>query len=327
MEEPKVEPEISGDGDINEGLKRKIDVNDDDEDSTKKVLRLEDGQEEPTSEGDLESDDGGSTSPVPSMTEGDMNDDEYDAETKIDQLLEAVTSNMPSEKDDSDEEENDEQSKDQESETDETKMPDLKTRKATNLRKNIKDVLDDTQLDASTLAAQREESERLARVQEQQRMLREMQRQIAMEKFSRDEEKVLQFLQGQATSGKSQGEITLSKVEKKISLSEEIPSVSITSVTRKPEPQQAETIKKDVVTIVDRYLLHFCIKNFIQLHYIPVPQTTIALYYLTTMKLNKKMTMTLTTVAYTQTTPTIYLITKAEFLLMLDMHLMNLISF
>lgn len=54
-------------------------------------------------------------------------------------------------------------------------------RKVQNLRKNIKDVIDESQLDATTLAAQRQESERLARVQEQQRLIREAQRQLAAE--------------------------------------------------------------------------------------------------------------------------------------------------
>lgn len=55
-------------------------------------------------------------------------------------------------------------------------------RKVQNFRKNIKDLLDESQLDATTLSAQRQESERLARVQEQQRQTREVQRQIAAEK-------------------------------------------------------------------------------------------------------------------------------------------------
>lgn len=45
---------------------------------------------------------------------------------------------------------------------------------ALNVRRNIREVMDEKQLDASTLAAQRQESERLARVQEQQRIIREV---------------------------------------------------------------------------------------------------------------------------------------------------------
>lgn len=42
---------------------------------------------------------------------------------------------------------------------------DDKRNKVTNMRKNIREVMDDNQLDASTLAAQSAELERLARVQ------------------------------------------------------------------------------------------------------------------------------------------------------------------
>lgn len=49
-----------------------------------------------------------------------------------------------------------------------------KEKKSSNMRRNIRDVMDETQLDEATLAAQRQEMERLRRVQEQQRVLREM---------------------------------------------------------------------------------------------------------------------------------------------------------
>lgn len=77
-------------------------------------------------------------------------------------------------------------------------------RKISNLRKNIREVMDDTQLDASTLAAQREELERLARVQEQQRIIREMQRQIAHDRQnSKTQDRVLSLLQGHTSLLKS----------------------------------------------------------------------------------------------------------------------------
>lgn len=70
-------------------------------------------------------------------------------------------------------------------------------RKVTNLRKNIRDVLNDNQLDATTLAAQRQELERLARVQEQQRNLREVQRQVVFERQTQKaQNRVLSLLQG-----------------------------------------------------------------------------------------------------------------------------------
>lgn len=52
-------------------------------------------------------------------------------------------------------------------------------KKLSNMRRNIREVMDETQLDEATLAAQRQEMERLRRVQEQQRIIREVQRQKA----------------------------------------------------------------------------------------------------------------------------------------------------
>lgn len=81
---------------------------------------------------------------------------------------------------------------------------DDKRNKVSNLRKNIREVMDDNQLDASTLAAQREELERLARVQEQQRMIREMQRQVALDRQnSKTQNKVLSLLTGHTSLLKS----------------------------------------------------------------------------------------------------------------------------
>lgn len=68
-----------------------------------------------------------------------------------------------------------------------------------NLRKNIREVMDEAQLDESTLAAQRQEAERLRRVQEQQRIIREVQRQVAQ---NRMQNKVLSILQGGSSSVK-----------------------------------------------------------------------------------------------------------------------------
>ncbi|XP_044272177.1 helicase ARIP4-like isoform X2 [Tribolium madens] len=66
-------------------------------------------------------------------------------------------------------------------------------RKGLNLRRNIREVMDETKLDESTLAAQRQEMERLQRVQEQQRLLRDLQRQAAQERM---QNKVISLLQG-----------------------------------------------------------------------------------------------------------------------------------
>ncbi|CAG9126975.1 unnamed protein product [Plutella xylostella] len=67
---------------------------------------------------------------------------------------------------------------------------------ALNVRRNIREVMDEKQLDASTLAAQRQESERLARVQEQQRIIREVQRQIAINRQNKVHQKTMSLLQG-----------------------------------------------------------------------------------------------------------------------------------
>lgn len=86
-----------------------------------------------------------------------------------------------------------------------------KERKVQNMRKNIKDVLDESHLDATTLAAQRQESERLARVQEQQRLIRETQRQIVAEKqANKTQQRVLSILQGGETPDPSGSGLDLS---------------------------------------------------------------------------------------------------------------------
>lgn len=65
------------------------------------------------------------------------------------------------------------------------------------MRRNIREVMDEAKLDESTLAAQRQEMERLQRVQEQQRLIREVQRQVAQERM---QNKVLSLLQGGSLS-------------------------------------------------------------------------------------------------------------------------------
>lgn len=70
-------------------------------------------------------------------------------------------------------------------------------RKGGMLRRNIREVMDQTKLDESTLAAQRQEMERLQRVNEQHRFLREVQRQMAQERM---QNKVISLLQGSAAA-------------------------------------------------------------------------------------------------------------------------------
>nr|XP_018911323.1 PREDICTED: uncharacterized protein LOC109040022 isoform X1 [Bemisia tabaci]XP_018911324.1 PREDICTED: uncharacterized protein LOC109040022 isoform X1 [Bemisia tabaci] len=73
-----------------------------------------------------------------------------------------------------------------------------------NMRRNIREVMDETQLDESTLNAQRQEAERLRRVQEQQRIIREVQRQIAINRQqNKTQTRVISLLQGGSSSSKT----------------------------------------------------------------------------------------------------------------------------
>lgn len=70
-------------------------------------------------------------------------------------------------------------------------------KKLSNMRRNIREVMDETQLDEATLSAQRQEMERLRRVQEQQRIIREVQRQIAINRQNnKAQTRVISLLQG-----------------------------------------------------------------------------------------------------------------------------------
>ncbi|XP_026328424.1 uncharacterized protein LOC113236525 isoform X3 [Hyposmocoma kahamanoa] len=93
------------------------------------------------------------------------------------------------------EDEEGEDSKDEEKKTDSEQEKKGSTN-ALNVRRNIREVMDEKNLDASTLTAQRQESERLARVQEQQRIIREVQRQIALNRQNKIHQKTLSLLQG-----------------------------------------------------------------------------------------------------------------------------------
>ncbi|XP_037947638.1 helicase ARIP4 [Teleopsis dalmanni] len=92
-------------------------------------------------------------------------------------------------------------------EVSDSKMPttgSLDDKKIVYLRKNIRDVMDEKQLDSNTLVAQREESERLARVAEQQKVIREYQRQAAANRLNmRTQNRVLSLLQSGNNSTKA----------------------------------------------------------------------------------------------------------------------------
>lgn len=75
-------------------------------------------------------------------------------------------------------------------------------KKLANMRRNIREVMDETQLDEATLSAQRQEMERLRRVQEQQRIIREVQRQIAINRQNnKTQTRVISLLQGKQNQG------------------------------------------------------------------------------------------------------------------------------
>ncbi|XP_043679597.1 uncharacterized protein LOC122634581 isoform X1 [Vespula pensylvanica] len=70
-------------------------------------------------------------------------------------------------------------------------------KKLANMRRNIREVMDETQLDEATLSAQRQEMERLRRVQEQQRIIREVQRQMTINRQNnKTQTRVISLLQG-----------------------------------------------------------------------------------------------------------------------------------
>lgn len=255
-EEQNIEPDDGGtsesvsDSEMKADSKRKFDKieHDDDEDSNKKSARLSESSSSEMSSDSKQDNESNDSIPVKEETHDDQepNRELIDAEQKLKGMDEISFKSVP---------------KGGGVASEETDLSDAKKRKVTNLRKNIKDVFDETQLDASTLAAQKEEMERLARVQEQQRVLREMQRQTAMDKFSKTEEKVLQFLQGHANLGKSSGAppsvptTTLNHDEPlKTSLTDLTPSVTIRPVASSDKtlilPSEPITSsKKDVVTI------------------------------------------------------------------------------
>ncbi|XP_014250667.1 uncharacterized protein LOC106667310 isoform X2 [Cimex lectularius] len=70
-------------------------------------------------------------------------------------------------------------------------------KKALNMRRNIREVMDENQLDEATLAAQRQEMERLRRVQDQQKYLRDVQRQMQINRQNhKTQSRVISLLQG-----------------------------------------------------------------------------------------------------------------------------------
>lgn len=118
------------------------------------------------------------------------NSQDFDVSDKMNEIGEII------DKADNKNEAGDETSQSDGKKTDECDEKKQTNPNALNVRRNIREVMDEKNLDASTLAAQRQESERLARVQEQQRIIREVQRQIAINRQNKIHQKTLSLLQG-----------------------------------------------------------------------------------------------------------------------------------
>ncbi|KAL6259656.1 hypothetical protein P5V15_009572 [Pogonomyrmex californicus] len=100
-------------------------------------------------------------------------------------------------------------------------------KKLANMRRNIREVMDETQLDEATLSAQRQEMERLRRVQEQQRLIREVQRQIAINRQNnKAQTRVISLLQGK------QNQASTTMISQSSSPSSSFPSMTSSSSTQ-----------------------------------------------------------------------------------------------
>lgn len=101
-------------------------------------------------------------------------------------------------------------------------------KKLANMRRNIREVMDETQLDEATLSAQRQEMERLRRVQEQQRIIREVQRHMAINQLTRQNNKtqtrVISLLQGKQNQA---GTTTISQSSSSLSSSSSTSSTQV----------------------------------------------------------------------------------------------------
>ncbi|XP_063361349.1 uncharacterized protein LOC134650318 [Cydia amplana] len=187
------------------------------------------------------------------------NSQDFDITEKLKEMGEISV--KPIKKDDEEEKPPSEEEKQTENEEDKKQNSN-----ALNMRRNIRDVMDEKNLDASTLAAQRQESERLARVQEQQRIIREVQRQIAINRQNKIHEKTLSLLQGGSSLlKKGHGKLNLpntvlvklpSGEMKKTTMKSgqvevtKIPKPTTSGASKTMKPDQ-KTDKKEVVEIVD----------------------------------------------------------------------------
>ncbi|KAJ2946914.1 hypothetical protein O0L34_g16255 [Tuta absoluta] len=191
--------------------------------------------------------------------EGEETSQDYDITEKLKEMGEISVKPVKEEG------ESEEPKKDDETnpENDDEKKPNPN---ALNVRRNIREVMDEKNLDASTLAAQRQESERLARVQEQQRIIREVQRQIALNRQNKIHQKTLSLLSGGSSILKQSS--SSSKLNLPNTVLVKLPSGETKKtimkqgqleVTKVPKPTTSaagqkpdqKTEKKEVVEIVD----------------------------------------------------------------------------
>ncbi|KZC10261.1 Helicase ARIP4 [Dufourea novaeangliae] len=117
-------------------------------------------------------------------------------------------------------------------------------KKLANMRRNIREVMDETQLDEATLSAQRQEMERLRRVQEQQRIIREVQRQIAINRQNnKTQTRVISLLQGKQNQAVPTRPTGPNMLQQRIRMM--TPSVSISPVVPKKEPMDRSEYYSD----------------------------------------------------------------------------------
>ncbi|XP_033221462.1 uncharacterized protein LOC117175816 isoform X1 [Belonocnema kinseyi] len=131
----------------------------------------------------------------------DLDDDDENemekSESGDDEVHEGSEGNKRHADSDSSESAKKKQKMEEENEDSESECETKAEKKLANMRRNIREVMDETQLDEATLSAQRQEMERLRRVQEQQRIIREVQRQMAINRQNnKTQTRVMSILQG-----------------------------------------------------------------------------------------------------------------------------------
>lgn len=117
---------------------------------------------------------------VEMMTKGEIEGEIEEDEDKKNLKRKAEDDDDDEDEDDEDEESGGKKKKLDDEDDEDSDTLDKSKVSSAHLRKNIREVMDETKLDETTIAAQRQEAERLKRLQEQQRMLRERQSQSVL---------------------------------------------------------------------------------------------------------------------------------------------------